>query len=515
MARMRPVSIRRRPAFASRDAGSYRGDLSEWKGRQVHSEKRAAAERVAAQRRELDLAANDWLAESLLSTMQHNVIGSGLVPSVRLPYDKLNLTADEALEISKRMEWVFYRWSICPDICGRSSFGEMQFTLLRTMLSLGEAVQIPVMLTENERKERNLPYSLVLQAVSPQRLRTPAMFDGDDLVRDGIRFDSYGRPVEYYICTADADGSGSTIPDNSNTLSFSAIPSMAGHRPGILHIFIQKEDEQIRGESVFSNSANLFRYVDDAIAFELQAQNMAAKFSIVMTREDPYQPMDGVSLRRSEESGQESYYSDVDGAGIFYANPGEKPEMIKSDRPSNNWSDLIKLSIGGVGGSASLSYLAVSKDYSNVNYSSARAAQNSDWKVYLWFRNFIAKKYCQRIFDMVMEEAYLRGDIEIPSRCPDFYEAKDLWCSCMWTGPSRGYMDPSKEIDADIKSVESFLVSRHEVMAAGGRDFDDELPVLMEEQKKMRALRGEPENPADAASNDEENTEVDDENTDE
>lgn len=484
----RPLRTLRRMAVASRDSGSRRGDLADWLGRQVHSEKRVSNERVLAQRRASDLAANDWVAESLLSTLQHNVIGSGLTPSVRLPAEKLGLSPGQALALGKQFEWIFYRWSVCPDLCGRSSFGELQFLMLRTMLSMGEAIHIPVMLSEQERLARNLPYALCVQAVSPSRLRTPSSLQDEASVHDGILFDEFGRPAGYYIATPEADGAGSLVADNDDTQEYSLVPARVGHRPGIMHLFVQREDEQIRGESIFSNSANLFRYIDDAIAYELQAQNISAKFSVVMTREDPYQPMDGVSLRQDPESGEGHYYADVDGAGILYANPGEKPEVLKSDRPSNNWTDLIKLALSGVGGSASLSYLAVSKDYSNVNYSSARAAQNGDWKVYMWFRNFVSRHYCQPFLEMVIEEAYLRGEWEPPAGSPDFYEARDLWCSCMWTGPARGYMDPTKEIEADIKAVESRLQSRHEVMAANGRDFEDEYPILLEEQRKMTAL---------------------------
>ena len=486
----RPIRSLRRTVVASRDAGSRRGDLALWLGRQVASEKHLANERLLIQRRASDLAANDWVAESLLSTLQHNVIGSGLAPSVRLPSEKLGLSPEQSLELGKRFEWMFYRWSLQADLYGRSSFGELQFLMLRTMLSMGEAVHLPVMLSESERIARGVPYSLCVQAVSPSRLRTPSEYENSPNVHDGILFDEYGRPVEYYIATPSADGTGALLTDQDNTQEFSIVPARIGHRPGILHLFVQKDDEQIRGESIFANSANLFRYIDDAIAYELQAQNMSAKFSIVMTREESYQPMDGVSLHRDPETGQEQYYSDVDGAGILYANPGEKPEVIKSDRPSNNWASLIKLALGGVGGSASLSYLAVSKDYSNVNYSSARAAQNGDWKVYLWFREFVARHYCQPFFDMLIEEAYLRGEWEPPAGSPDFYEARDLWCSCMWTGPARGYMDPVKEIEADIKAVDSRLQTRHEVMAANGRDFDDEYPVLLAEHEKMKALDG-------------------------
>ena len=87
-----------------------------------------------------------------------------------------------------------------------------------------------------------------------------------------------------------------------------------------------------------------------------------------------------------------------------------------------------------------------------------------------------------------MEEAWLRGKLELPVGTPGFYEARDLWCSCEWVGPARGYMDPTKEIEADVMAIDNRLASRHEILAQNGRDFDDLLPILREEQEAMKNL---------------------------
>jgi capsid protein len=197
----------------------------------------------------------------------------------------------------------------------------------------------------------------------------------------------------------------------------------------------------------------------------------------------------------NEDDGASRYFN-MDGPMVMMGRPGEKPEIITSNRPSSNWKDLIKLGISGAAGTASLSYLAVSKDYSNVNYSSARAAMNQDWKVVVWYRGFMGNYDSQPFFDMLIEEAYLRGEWTPPAGAPGFYEARDLWTSVQWIGPARGYMDPVKEIEADIRAVESKLATRHEIMAANGRDFDDDYPILLAEHQQMLALGVGNEHPA-------------------
>lgn len=487
----KPRAFLRRAAYASRDSGNRRGAaFSGWNTRKVTSEAAAAYERRRTQDVAADLAANSWLAESLLSVMQYNVIGKGLTPRAQVPAEELGLSDEQALAMNRRFEWAFARWAACADVRGQLSFGELQFVALRTLLAMGEVLHLPVMLGEAERKARGLPYALAVQSVSPTRLRTPAGMEHEPDVQDGIRFDVYGRPEEYFIASPAADGTGGLVREGDDSVDFVAVPAWAGHRPSVLHLFVKKEDEQIRGESVFSNSAVLCRYIDDAIRFELEGQNFSAKHSIFIEKADRYEVIDGVEVEKNAATGEEVFYSEVDGAAVMYGNPGEKPQMIASNRPSNNWSGLVKLGMSGFGGSAGLSYLAVSRDYERVNYSSARAAQNADWKVYSWFKDFVAGHYCQPLYEMLIEESYLRGEWAPPDGCPGFYEARELWCSAMWTGPARGFMDPVKEIQATVLAVDNCLMTRHEAMAEYGRDFDDEYTILLAEHEKMLALKG-------------------------
>ena len=477
--------LARRVTRASRDSGSRRGFLGDWNGPQVGSELHAENERVLIQRRAADLAANDWIAESLLSAMQYNVVGEGLRPSCRIPAAELGISKEQAAELGKKFEWAFARWSARASLCGGMSFGELQRLALRSMLILGEAVHLPVMLDESERLRRNVPYSFAVQAVAPQRLRTPAAMLADAAVRDGIRFSEFGQPQEYYLAQPKGDG-GSMLLDYENAGDFLTVPASIGHRPGIFHLFVRKEDEQIRGESVFANSASLFQYVDKAIQYELEAQHVAAKWALFIAKEYEMTPP-GVRTELNEE-GEEERVIDIDGPEVIFGQPGEKPEMLKSERPSANWEKLIKLALGGVGGSASLTSLAITRDFTDVNYSSARAAANSDWRVFKWHSSFLGNNYCQPIFDCVIEEAYLRGEWAPPAGAPGFYEARDLWTSCVWVGPARGYMDPTKEIQADVMAIDNHLVTRRDTFLANGRDFDDDLEIMLAEQAKMRPL---------------------------
>lgn len=483
---MKPVDISARTVRPSRDAGSLRGAMAGWRGPQINNEVTAKLERVRMQRRAADLAANDWAAESILGAIVSNSIGTGLKPSAQIPADKLGISEAQARELGKAMEWVWYRWSLHAGV-GGSTFEELQALGLRTMLAQGEMLHIPVMLPEPDRKQLGCDLSLVIQAISPRRLRTPAIFSADPLVLDGVRFSKWGRPLEYYIA-APQNGSSALLTDEDDSGEYQTVKAVIGQRPGLFHIFARKDDEQVRGVSVFANSANLFRQLNDAIESELETQNIAAKFPIFITRtatttlplevREQYEP-------DSAPAEEPHYYQDIDGPRIMYGNEGEKPEVLKNERPSSNFLAFVNLVQGGLAASVGLPSIAVTKDFSQVNYSSARAAMNEAWRTYRQYRKLISDRYCQPVWQMVMEEAWLRGLIKLPNGL-SWYDAPDLWASAAWTGPARGYMDPTKEIEADVMAINNRLVTRHEVMAQAGRDYDDELPTMRAEAQDLQ-----------------------------
>lgn len=480
-----------RAEYASRDAGAHRGIMGGYNAQRVRNEDSAAREREVIQRRAEDLAANDWIANALLSAYEHNVIGTGLVPTAQIPYEMLGISQEEALKIGKSFEWIWYRWGRKAGFGGNQSIEEMQRLALRTMLVDGEVFHLPVMRSEEERKAEGAVLSLAVQSLSPMRLKTPSALSADTDVKDGIRFGANGVPEKYYIAVGQEQSKelagGAFSPDE-----WEEIPAKVGHRPGVLHIFEAKNEEQIRGESVFANSMHLYRLLDDSIANELSTQVLSSKYAIWVSRDPTLQGAipPGAYMGGGYGSPSETaYYTDLDGVSILYGNEGEKPQVLENTRPSENVQQFWGLVQNAIAASAGLPYIAVSKDYSQVNYSSARAALNEAWRVYKRVRAVISEKYCQPIWEMVVEEAILRGIVKLPEGA-DFYRDRALWCSAAWNGPARGYVDPVKEINAEILAVDNLLKTRREVMAQEGRDYDDEMPIIKRETEEVKRLRG-------------------------
>ena len=410
-----PVSTSRMTARASRDAGAYRGSISGWRGPQVHSPEGESRERDVMQRRAADLAANDWAAHSAVEAISGNAIGTGLVPKASIPADMLGISSESARELGKRMEWAFALWTSEADVRGQCHFADLQNLGIRTMLSLGEMLHLAVMLNEKERERQNRAFSFALQTLSPARLMTPSDQQGEPLIRDGVRLSEYGRPEGYWLATPKASPQSSFVSVERSALlaaDFTYVPARVGHRPGVFHLFRHETDEQVRGVSAFSKGIELFRNLSDAISYELFAQVIAASFPVFVALENG-----GVQLPDYVTEGREGdgerrerqLVQDLSPGQFLYGNENEKPYVLESKRPSANFSAFVEIVLRATAASVGIPYESLTKDFSKTNYSSARAALNEAWKLYSFYRNWFGRLYCQPVYEMVIEEAFLRG----------------------------------------------------------------------------------------------------------
>ena len=489
------INTRQKLSRASRDAGAYRGSSYEyWNGPQVHSDQQESNERIVMQRRAADLAANDWVAHAAVDTISSNAVGIGLKPNANIPARMLGISDSDAQKIGEQMEWAFHLWSEEADIRGMLHFYDLQLFGLQQMLSLGEMIHVPVMFSKAEQAKYNLNFSMHLQPISPSRLLTPSDLISEVSVVDGIRVSDFGRPEAYYILNPKHTHKTSMNLSSYNAYNlhdYNVIKPSIAHRPGIFHLFKHEQDEQYRGVSAFSKSMGLMRNLDEVIAYELISQKMAAAFPVFVSLNSNSQMPEGVleQMGIQDKASERSYFQEVEEGSILYGEKGEEPHVLESKRPSANFAAFVDIVTRSISASLGIPFESLTKDFSKTNYSSARAALNEAWKVYNYYRKWFARLYCQPIWEMVIEEAYLRGMFTLPKSAPNFYDKRKLWCNADWIGPSRGHIDPVKEINATILKLENNLMTYREAWAELGGDFEDSYTQMYSEKEKIKALQ--------------------------
>jgi lambda family phage portal protein len=446
----------------------------------------ARRERQAVADRAEDLAANDTHAASSIDSITVNTVGTGLMPQSRPNAKVLGWTDEESREFQAQAEWAWHIWQGESDAAGRLTFWQNTLVALRTLLVKGEFFRLPLMIDAPGRT-----FSLALQSVDPLRVYTPNDFTWKTHIRDGVEFGRYGEAVAYWIANPDDGFVSMDLPSSS----FTRTPARVGHRPGAIHTFVAKSEEQHRGVSVLAPSMKFFKDLNDYLDFELVGAIVASSFPVFVETTDPTGTAQG--LQSTDPDANKTRYHEAAPGTILYGNLNEKPHVLKSDRPGGSFDAFVERILRAIGASIGMPYEVIAKDFSKTNYSSARAALLEAWRVFGVYQKWLVDGFCQPVWRMVIEEAWLRGMITLPKGSPDFYDAMHAYTRADWIQPRKGNVDPLKEIKAYILAIQHNIATLAGVTAEmGGGDYETNLHQRASERLLEKSLDVIP--PADA-----------------
>ncbi len=481
MLRTSPARVRTRGANRVRSEGGRRdGILSTWDPRRL-TEPAEAQDRATLALRAEDLVDNDPHASSVVGTMATNIIGTGLTPQSQVRQKVLGLSDDQVAEVSAAQEWAWQQW--CPEahVGGRCHFSDIQLLNVLSVLAKGEFVNLARRLSRPGRR-----FSFSLQDVHPARLLSPADKLLDSTVHDGVEADADGLPLGYWIANPDPKNYWS--PGVVSSGQCVRVDARLGHQPNVFHCFPYEREESFRGRSILAPAMRQFRLSHDSVDYELIAQIVAASTPFFISSQDPQAAWDRLAqgFEGSDPAREQVRFRSVSPGQVLYGNPNERPYALESNRPGNNFDAFMRLVLHSLAAATGMPYEVLSKDFSQTNYSSARAALLEAWRVFRRYRSWMERLFCQPVWRIVMEEAWLRGYWKIPAGCPDFYDEPQAWTQARWVGPARGYIDPVKEILATIQGLKWGLTTWSDSLAEQGGDVDAVYDQLAREQQKRK-----------------------------
>ena len=475
----------------AKDSGRTDGRFGDWFPKRLWDRSAKGRERSNISSRVDDMYLNNPVAHSAVEALTLNSVGQGLQVQSVLPYDKLGLDRKQAFELQDRIEWLWFEWKKNAHFRGQYGFDTLQVSAMRSLIRDGELLHLPVMVKNPGDK-----FALKIQDLNPVRLRTPYDLEWDKRFHDGIETDNFGRPVAYWIANPEPKD-GYTQYSDLTSKEFLRVPVNNGGRKSIFHVFKAEEEEQYRGVSALSPILHYLRNFTETMDNELLAQTIISSMPVFISLENgaadlPDYVREGYGVNGGHP--ERSYYQSIDGGQVLYGKEGEKPQVLESSRPSQNFVNFADLTLRQIGASLGIPYEVLTKDFSKTNYSSARAAMLEAERVYKVYRLLFEREYCQPIFEMVIEEAFLNGLLELPCTVQSFYENKALWTSTKWAGPARGYIDPQKEIKSQILAIEAGLLSKTDAVAERGGDYEDLLLKLSDEKALNEQFGLKPDN---------------------
>jgi lambda family phage portal protein len=402
-----------------------------------------------------DAAKNDPYAKRFLSLLKTNVIGpNGINLQVRAKNNdgQLDTYANNLIERE------FKKWGrrgVCT-LDGQLSWIDCQNLFVETLARDGECL---VRLADGWKGNR---YGFALEFIDVDYL--------DDTFEDtskpdrpihmGIEYNEYNRPQFYYISKSHPAG-GYGFPvygDQRQKLKASEI----------IHAFSTYRAKQGRGISWFAPSLYLLKMLGGYLEAELVASRVSA------SKMGFFSSTDG-----------EGYIGDdlEDFSPISEASPGTFDQLpagvdLKSwdpEHPVNAFEAFTLAILRGISSGFDRSYVSIANDLRSVSYSSIRKGDLEDRDHYRTLQTFCVEHFHQEIFERWLKMALLTQAVKLPDWKFDKFNAP------VWRPRGWAWVDPLKEVKANIEAVSNGFKSMQDVAGEQGRDIADVFEALQAE----------------------------------
>jgi lambda family phage portal protein len=464
------------PSTYSRTASKKSGSMKKWNPISINGQLQDM-ERDSVVDRSGDLILNDPNAAGVVETFANTIVGTGLNPHPNFDPGMVGMTDEEGNRFKERCRDIVKIWSPFADVAGRMGFGGVQFLAQRQMVQHGEYLFLVVMDSAPGR-----PYYLCVQSINPKRLKTPIDLSKQGNLHDGVEVGPRGEPKAYWIKKSQGS-SIMRISDSSE--NFIRISARKGHRLKVLHGFMVNEPEQFRGVPLFGPGMKFFRDLSDYLDAELVANVVTAAFALfietgsvnALTQAERMATITETGFK-SDGSEFDQRYEEIIPGTVMYGNAGEKPSSISGDRPGKTFEAFIKRILMSIANSTGVPYPVLFKDFDGMSYASYRSAMLEAWRVFKARRKWLGESLCQPLYRMIIEEAWLRGELE----AGDFYTDMYRLTSAEWIGPPKGQIEPIKEVQADVLAVKNNFKTLEEVLLEQGRDLNSTLTQVKAEK---------------------------------
>ncbi|MER9833453.1 phage portal protein [Mesorhizobium sp. M0145] len=396
-------------------------------------------------------------------------------------------------EAQEEIETKFTLWAesdqCWPDAARRKTLTDIVRLGIGVHLAGGEA------LLSAEWFDDGRPFASAVQMIDTARLSDPRdrLIGSPNRVRKGVEIDAYGAPVAYYIRNAHPSDYRSSTAALPASMVWKRIPARKPWgRMMINHIYEQMRPDQSRGVSEMVAALSEMRMTKHFRQTLLQQAVVAATYAASIESEIPNDVAAALGSAAGDGNATTTWMSAYLGAINEYSSGAKNLHMDGAKIPIFAPGTKLRLQNPGTQGPASdkyeqsllryiaaalgVSYEQLSRDYTQTNYSSARASSGETFKTMMSLKRTVADKIANFIYRLWLEEAINYKDLECFKRrgLPRFYDGMnaEAFSACDWIGAGQGQIDPLKETQASVLKVKNGLSTKEiEIAKSSGGDW--------------------------------------------
>ena len=464
--------------------GSYSGasdtarTMRSWftRGRSADADASGQLDNLRARSR--DLVRNHPLAGGAIHTIVGRTVGTGLALQVTPDRRVLGWDDEQAAnwKAAVESEWRMWAESRWCDIGGRLDFYGLQELVFRAALESGDVFTLLPMV-----RRGGLPYRLALQVLEADRVGNPGNNTDTDTMVGGVQLDpGTGAALRVYVYNQHP-GALSFHDQYEGRWIPAATPRGA---PAILHHYRILRPGQTRGvphlAPVIEPLKQLGRYTDA----EIMAAVISGMFTVFVKSDAPEASplMQGTDAAGAPASGSDVVRLET--GAIIGLQPGEDVSFANPGRPNTAFDPFVMAVMKQIAVGLELPFEVMLKSFTS-SYSASRAALLDAWIFFRGRRAWLAKSFCQPVYEAWLEEAVALGRVAAPGYLRD-PAMRAAYARATWTGDSAGSLDPVKEVTAWERAIALGIATREQAqMEMYGTDWSATFDQLCREHEMM------------------------------
>lgn len=387
--------------------------------------------RGALARRARYLAANNALAASAVEAWVSALVGTGIKPQS----DHRDQSAREAFNLA------FEAWTDEADADSLTDLYGIQAIMVRRMVIDGEAFALLV--NSDDGFHIRLLDAEQIDASLNRELR------GGGRILQGIEFDASGRRVAYHV-----------LPERPG-MPFAVLPLTPTRVPAdqIVHMFRPEAPGQVRGISWFAPVMLRLADLDSWRDAQLVRQKVAAMLAgFVITTDGSGAPFDGEADPRGNLIGG------LEPGTLKFLDPGQDVRFSDPARVGAEVIDFAKVTEREIAVGLGLPASTLTGDLSAVNYSSIRAGLvEFRRRVEALQHGVIAFQALRPIWRRWAATEVLSGRVR---------STVEAAMPVKFITPKQQWVDPAKDVQAELDAIVGGLMSRREAVTSRGVDIE-------------------------------------------
>jgi lambda family phage portal protein len=263
----------------------------------------------------------------------------------------------------------------------------------------------------------------------------------------------------------------------------------------VVHYFVADRPEQFRGvpwmHAAMLRLNNLGGYEEAAIV----ASRVGASKMGFFTGPDG---ADLSTLADSDSVGDGSgeLYTEAEAGSFGSLPPGTTFTPFNPDYPSAMFADFCKANLRGIASGLGVAYHALANDLEGVSFSSIRSGTLEERDQWMMLQQSFIDGVLKPIYREWIGSALAFGQITLPNGSTLPLAKRDKFSRHLWQGRRWEWVDPLRDIQADIAAIDAELQSPQRVAAKLGRDYEDLLEELAQAAQARQRAGLAPRRPA-------------------